>query len=124
MGFLAGFLVKSLAMVKTGLMNLLADGASQLAGKRIGILTNPTGVDEQLTSTIDRLWQLPNLKIVALFGPEHGLRGDAQDMAGVGNELDPKTKLPVYSLYGHGEETLKPTAEMLQKLDAIVFDIQ
>ena len=90
-------------------------------GKRVGLITNPTGVDDGLRSTVDILNEAPNVELVALFGPEHGVRGDAHAGDHVGNQTDPVTGLPVYSLYG---KTRKPTSEMLRGIDVLVYDIQ
>lgn len=87
--------------------------------KRLGLITNPSGVDRNLTSTVDRLYATGQLS--ALFGPEHGVRGVMQAGEKVDSYHDPKTNLPVYSLYG---ETRRPTPEMLSGIEAIVFDIQ
>ena len=92
-----------------------------LEGKRVGLITNPTGVDDGLRSTVDILNEAPNVELVALFGPEHGVRGDAHAGDHVGNQTDPVTGLPVYSLYG---KTRKPTPEMLRGIDVLVYDIQ
>src|SRR5207302_293977 len=89
-------------------------------GKRIGLITNQTGVDSDGVTTIDRLHQAKNIKLVALFSPEHGIRG-ALDQAKINDSVDEKTGLPVYSLYG---ERRKPSKEQLAKLDALVFDVQ
>jgi uncharacterized protein YbbC (DUF1343 family) len=91
-----------------------------LQGKRVGLITNHTGRDRDGVSTIDLLFKAPELKLVALFSPEHGIRG-ALDQEKITNSTDEKTGLPVYSLYG---ETRKPTPEMLKDIDTLVFDIQ
>jgi len=88
-------------------------------GKNIGLITNPTGVDKKLQSTVDILNEKYGLK--ALFSPEHGVRGNVQAGSAVETYTDSKTSLPVYSLYGN---TRKPTAEMLEGIDLMVFDIQ
>ncbi|HHT68463.1 MAG TPA: DUF1343 domain-containing protein [Firmicutes bacterium] len=90
-----------------------------VANHRLGLITNPSGVDSQLVSTIDRLQQTGQL--VALYGPEHGVRGHVQAGEKVATYRDPKTNLPVYSLYGR---TKKPTEEMLAGVDTLVFDLQ
>ncbi|HZR21283.1 MAG TPA: exo-beta-N-acetylmuramidase NamZ domain-containing protein [Verrucomicrobiae bacterium] len=90
-----------------------------LKGLRVGLLTNHTGHDRKRNSTIDLLKNAPEVRLVALFSPEHGIRG-VEDQH-LGDSRDEKTGLPVYSLYG---KTLKPTAEQLENLDALVFDIQ
>jgi len=112
----------SSAQVKTGIEVLRDSGFEALKGKKVGLVTNPTGVDSHLSSTVDILFEAQDVELKALFGPEHGVRGDAP--AGVkveGAAVDSKTGVPIYSLYG----SLKaPTKEMLKGLDAIVYDIQ
>ncbi len=107
--------------VRTGLEVFLQSPPEALRGKRIGLITNPTGVDADLRSDVDLLAARQDVRLVALFGPEHGVRGDAGAGSDVANGRDPKTGLPVYSLYG---ATRKPTPAMLRGLDALVFDIQ
>lgn len=108
--------------VRTGIDVLEADGFRELAGKRIGLVTNPTGVDRYLNSTIDVLYNAPGVELVALFGPEHGVRGNAHAGEHVdGTAKDPKTGLPIFSLYG---KSRMPDAGQLKGLDAIVYDIQ
>ncbi|TDK23010.1 DUF1343 domain-containing protein [Luteimonas aestuarii] len=104
-----------------GIDVLLLDGAHLVEGKRVGLVTNPTGVDRDLRSSIDRLAAHPGVTLVALYGPEHGVRGDAQAGDQVGSTRDPRTGVPVHSLYGEHRE---PTAAMLQGVDVLVFDIQ
>lgn len=108
-------------MVKPGIEVLKSNGFAQLQGKRIGLVTNPSGVDNNLVSTVDILANAPGVELVALYGPEHGVRGDIHAGDKVSDAVDPKTGLPVYSLYG---KTRKPTPEMLKDIDAIVYDIQ
>ncbi len=105
--------------VKTGLESLIAQGFAPLKGKRVGLITNPTGITRDYRANVDILAKAVNL--VALFGPEHGVRGDAGAGDSVGNAKDPATGLPVYSLYG---KTNKPTAEMTRNLDTLIFDLQ
>jgi uncharacterized protein YbbC (DUF1343 family) len=105
----------------TGLDVILEKGLPELAGMRSGLITNHTGVDRSLRSTIDLLQDNDSIELVALFGPEHGVRGEAQAGAEVSGTIDQRTGLPVYSLYG---ETRTPTPEMLEGLDALIFDIQ
>lgn len=95
--------------------------AKQFKGKRVGLVTNLTGVNKQLESTIDLLYRHPDIQLTALYGPEHGIRGDAKEGEKVESTRDEKTNLPVYSLYG---ETRKPTKEMLEEIDVMVFDLQ
>lgn len=109
------------ARVKTGIEVLRDDNFRALQGKRIGLITNATGVDAELTSTIDILHHAPGVTLVSLFAPEHGVRGDVAGGGVVTNQKDQTTGVPVHSLYGR---TFKPTAEMLRGLDALVYDIQ
>lgn len=105
--------------VLTGIDVLARDNFKQLAGLRIGLVTNQTGRDRSGRSTIDVLHKAPNVKLVALFSPEHGIRGLADE--NVSDSKDERTGLPIYSLYG---ETRRPKPEQLKDLDALVFDIQ
>ena len=109
------------AQVYTGIDMLERYGFEDLAGKRVGLVTNPSGVDRYLRSTIDILFEAPNVNLVALYGPEHGVRGDAYAGDHVSSGKDAKTGLPVHSLYG---STRKPTPEMLKGVDVMVYDIQ
>lgn len=93
--------------------------ADVFAGKRVGLITNSTGMNSNFASTVDVLYAKTNL--VALFSPEHGIRGAAKAGDAVNTTLDMKTQLPIYSLYG---ATKKPTAEMLADIDVLAFDIQ
>jgi uncharacterized protein YbbC (DUF1343 family)/CubicO group peptidase (beta-lactamase class C family) len=106
--------------LQLGIDVLAADGFKQLAGKRIGLITNHTGLDRNGKPTADLLHEAPNVNLVALFGPEHGIRGTL-DHDGIPNSADERTGVPVFSLYG---ETRKPTQQQLAGLDALVFDIQ
>src|SRR6185369_9965970 len=105
--------------VLTGIDVLVRDNFKQLAGLRIGLITNQTGRDRSGRSTIDVLHNAPNVKLVALFSPEHGIRGLADEK--VSDSKDEKTGLPIFSLYG---DTRRPKPEQLKDLDALVFDIQ
>jgi len=109
------------AEVKLGNEVLAASKFKVLRGKRVGLITNPSGVNRQLVSTVDVLRGAPEVKLVALFGPEHGIYGDVEAGDKVDNQVDARTGLPAYSLYG---KTQKPTPEMLQGLDALVYDLQ
>lgn len=111
----------SAAKVQTGIEVLRADGFKLLEGKRVGLTTNPTGVDSNLKSTIDILWEAENVNLVALYGPEHGVRGNVHAGDVVDNEVDKKTGLKMYSLYG---KTKKPNKEMMDEIDVMVYDIQ
>lgn len=107
--------------VLTGIDMLERQNFKPLQGKRIGLITNPTGVNRYLKSTIDILHDAPNVQLVALYGPEHGVRGDIYAGAKVQDQKDEKTGLPIFSLYG---KTRKATKEMLRGIDALVYDIQ
>ena len=99
----------------------LMENPEILKGKRVGLITNPTGINAERTSIVDLFYQSDDFELTALYGPEHGVRGDAQAGSTVSSYIDDVTGLPVYSLYG---ATKKPTAEMLQDVDVLVFDIQ
>jgi uncharacterized protein YbbC (DUF1343 family) len=107
--------------VQTGIDVLVAENFAPLAGMRVGLITNHTGRDAQGRRTIDLLYRAPGVKLRAIFGPEHGFTGAADEGAPVASGQDPTTHLPVYSLYG---KTTRPTHKMLAGLDALVFDIQ
>ena len=102
-----------------GIDVLKKDNFAALHGLAVGLITNHTGRDKNSQSTIDLLHQAPRVKLTALFSPEHGLRGTFDHS--VPDDIDPKTKLPVFSLYGKNRQ---PTPKQLQNLDALVFDIQ
>ncbi|CAH0344221.1 DUF1343 domain-containing protein [Bacillus sp. CECT 9360] len=104
-----------------GVEVLLDEQSDLIKGKRVGLITNPTGVDQELNSIVDLLHENQDVNLVALYGPEHGVRGSAQAGEYVPFYTDEETGLPVYSLYG---PTKKPTPEMLAGVDALVFDIQ
>ncbi|MEO1021394.1 MAG: DUF1343 domain-containing protein [Bacteroidota bacterium] len=108
-------------VVKTGIEVLREQAFTALEGKRVGLITNATGVDRDLVSTIDILYRAPNVQLVALYGPEHGVRGDVYAGDEIETNIDEKTSLPVFSLYG---KTKKPTPEMLNQVDVLVYDIQ
>ena len=103
----------------TGIDVLERQSFVPLRGKHVGLITNQTGVDFRGRRTIDLLAHAQGLKLAALFSPEHGISGTAD--ASVGDSIDTATGLPIYSLFG---QTRRPTSEMLQNVDALVFDIQ
>lgn len=105
--------------VLTGIDVLERDNFKQLAGLRVGLVTNHTGRNREGRQTIDVLNKAPGVKLVALFSPEHGIRGLADE--NISDSKDDATGLPIYSLYG---ETRRPKAEQLKDLDALVYDIQ
>ena len=108
-------------VVKTGVEVLRDRGFEGLVGRKVGLVTNPSGVDRNLNSTIDLLYNAPGVELVALYGPEHGVRGDVYAGGKVTDTKDDATGLPVYSLYG---STRKPTPQMLDGIDVMVYDIQ
>ncbi len=105
--------------VQTGIDVLRAEGFKRLSGRRVGLLTNHTGRARDGATTIDLLHEAPGVTLVALFSPEHGIRGILDSK--VPSSRDEKTGLPIYSLYG---ETRRPTDEMLEGIDAMVIDLQ
>lgn len=107
--------------VLLGIDVLKKQNFSSLQGKRVGLITNHTGMDRNGVSTIDLLFNAPGVRLGALFSPEHGIRGKAEHGLKIADSTDLKTGLPIYSLYG---KTQRPTDEMLRGLDALVFDIQ
>lgn len=108
--------------MKPGLEVLLGSNAASLAGARVGLIVNPASIDSHFEHAADLFYNHPRINLTALFGPQHGIRGETQDnMIEWQSFRDPKTGLPAYSLYG---ESRKPSAEMLADIDAIVFDVQ
>ena len=107
--------------VKPGIEVLRDRAFDGLKGKRVGLITNPTGVDNNLKSTIDILHEAEGVELKALYGPEHGVRGDVHAGDHVANYTDPATGVTVYSIYG---KYRKPTPEMLSDIDVLVYDIQ
>lgn len=107
--------------VETGIEILAKSKFDLLSGKRVGLVTNPTGADRNLVSTVDILHNASGFELTALYGPEHGVRGEFAAGEYVDFEIDPVTGVPVYSLYG---KTRKPSQEMLKDVDILVYDIQ
>lgn len=107
--------------VMLGIDVLESQNFAAVKGKRIGLLTHPAGVNRRSESTVDVLRRAPGVQLVALFGPEHGIYGDEKAEVKIPDRRDPRTGLPVYSLYG---STRKPTPEMLRGLNAVVVDLQ
>jgi uncharacterized protein YbbC (DUF1343 family) len=110
--------------VRTGLDVLVAERFRRLRGLRVGVIANPTSVDCKMRHLADLVHNSPDLELAALFGPEHGVRADAQDMIGVESDRDTRTGAVVHSLYGSGPSSLTPTPEQLEGIDVLVFDIQ
>lgn len=107
--------------VRLGIEVLLSDSLHLVRGKRVGLITNHTGVTPDGRSTIDLLFRAPGVRLTALFAPEHGIRGQAQAGERIATMVDSATGVTVHSLYG---ETRVPTAEMLRDVDVVVYDIQ
>ena len=120
-GFVFGGYNASGRVVKPGVEVLVERDFAPLKGKRVGLVTNPSGVDRYLNSTVDILFNAPGVELVALYGPEHGVRGDMYAGDKVADSRDAATGLPVHSLYG---STRKPTDAMLEGVDVMVYDIQ
>lgn len=110
--------------VQTGLDALVAENFALLKGRRVGLIGNPTSVDRRLRHLADLLPKAPGVTLAALFGPEHGLRAEAQDMIGVEPIVDAKTGVPIHSLYGSDPASLTPSQAQLDGLDVLVFDVQ
>jgi uncharacterized protein YbbC (DUF1343 family) len=107
--------------VMLGIDVLESEGFSLLRGKRVGLLTHPAGVNRYGVSTVDVLRRAPGIKLVCLFAPEHGLYGTEAASANVADTVDPRTRLPVYSLHGKNR---RPTREQLKTIDTLVVDLQ
>jgi uncharacterized protein YbbC (DUF1343 family) len=112
------------APVRTGLDVLCEQAFAPLSGLRVGLVTHPAAVDRHLRHACELLSQAPAVHLAAVFGPEHGFLGQAQDLAGVGHGQDPHSGLRVHSLYGDTFDSLRPTDEQLDGLDALVIDLQ
>lgn len=107
--------------MKVGLDVFLEDKYKDFIGKRVGLVTNMTGVNSELVPSIDLFHKHPDIHLSALYAPEHGIRGDAKEGEEVESFVDPYTNVPVYSLYG---ESKKPSKEMLDPVDVVIFDLQ
>lgn len=112
---------RSAAVVRPGIEVLLTDSLHLVRGRRVGLITNQTGIDRAGRTTIDLLHEHPEIELVALFGPEHGIRGVADPGESVDDGFDDRTGVPVFSLYG---ATYQPRPEMLEGIDVLIFDIQ
>lgn len=110
--------------VVVGLERILDDALHLVRGRRVGLVVNPTSVTPDLIHAIDLFHEHPDVELTSIFGPEHGARGEAQDMIGVDEEIDSRTRLPMFSLYGSTKESLAPTKEMMEDVDVFVVDIQ
>lgn len=112
------------ASIRTGLECLIAQGFAPLRGLRIGLVTHPAAVDGQFRHIREILADAPGVQLAALFGPEHGLMGEEQDLIGVGGGGEMESGLRIYSLYGDSFDSLTPTEEQLRGLDVLVIDLQ
>ena len=110
------------AQVRPGIEVLVTDSIHLIRGKRVGLITNHSGRARDGTSSIDLLFKAPGVKLTALFGPEHGIRGEAQAGARISSSVDSATGVTVYSLYGTG--TNVPVDTMLKNVDVVIYDIQ
>lgn len=115
-------------MHRSGLDVLLATERQLLHGKRIGLVTHAAAVDRSLRSSIEAIGSIPGVRLMSIFGPEHGLHGQAQDLIGVGDDealgLEKQIQTRVVSLYGKTFESLKPTPNQLDGLDYLIIDLQ
>jgi uncharacterized protein YbbC (DUF1343 family) len=110
-------------VVQTGLDVLVRDGFAPLRGLRVGLVANPAGVDARLRHAADLIAAADRVRLGALFGPEHGFGGEAQDLVGVADILHPRFRCPVLSLYGDTVASLRPRADVLRGLDLLVIDL-
>lgn len=106
---------------RPGVEVLLTDSLHLVEGRRVGLITNQTGIDREGVSSIDRLAGHPSIELVALFAPEHGIRGALGEGVTIESEVDSRTGLPIHSIYGR---TLAPTPDMLEDIDVLLFDMQ
>ena len=107
--------------IKLGSDVLRESRGEAIRGMRVGLVAHPASRDSRFTHSVQLLQDLPDVELVAIFGPEHGVYGDVYAGDKIANHVDPRTGLPAYSLYG---STRKPTHEMLENIDALVFDLQ
>jgi len=114
-----GLMKNHMEKVQTGIDVLEAEKFAPLAGLRVGLITNHSGLDSAGRRDMDLLRRAPHMQLVALFSPEHGISGDLDEK--ISSATDPSLGLPVYSLYG---DTLRPTERMLDGIDALIFDVQ
>jgi uncharacterized protein YbbC (DUF1343 family) len=110
--------------VQTGLDSWVFERFEAIRGQRVGVIANPTSVDRRMVHIVDHLAKAEGVTLAALFGPEHGIRADAQDMIGIDSDRDARTGIPVHTLYGPTIESLTPTSAQLEGLDAVIFDVQ
>src|SRR5690606_37563569 len=113
-------LVRS-GLMKIGLEVFLESQYKKYKDKRVGLVTNITGVNQQLVPSIDLFYEHPDIQLTTLYAPEHGIRGDAREGEKVESTVDPYTGLPVHSLYGASR---KPSKETLESVAVVVFDLQ
>src|SRR6187549_1027836 len=114
-----------MAKVRTGLDVLAAQDFAPLRGMRVGVVAHPASMDSQLRHILELIGHAKDVTVKAVFGPEHGLLGQAQDLIGVhASESNPGKSVAVHSLYGANVESLRPTKEQLTGLDALVIDLQ
>jgi uncharacterized protein YbbC (DUF1343 family) len=114
----------SSATVRTGLDVLCAQSFAPLRGLTVGLVTHPAAIDRRFRHVREVLAEAPGVRLAALFGPEHGFLGEAQDLIGVRDGADPGSGMRIHSLYGDSFDSLRPTEEQLRGLDALVIDLQ
>jgi uncharacterized protein YbbC (DUF1343 family) len=112
----------AVTVVRPGIETFLADVPVALRGKRVALITNQSGIDRAGTSDIDLIAKHKDLKLVALLAPEHGIRGTTEAGEKIGDEIDSRTGVPIYSLYA--SEDRGPTPAMLKDVDVVVYDLQ
>jgi len=113
---------ESIGTVRPGIETFLADVPAALRGKRVGLITNHTGIDRARNSDIDLIARHPQLRLVALLAPEHGIRGNVEAGEHIGDDTDPGTGVPIHSLYQ--SEDRGPTPQMLRDVDVLIYDLQ
>jgi uncharacterized protein YbbC (DUF1343 family) len=110
-------------LVQTGLDLLAHDEFAPLRGQRVGLVANPASADGRLRHAVDLLASAPQVRLSALFGPEHGFSGEVQDLTAVADSMHPRLRCPVFSLYGDSVESLRPTQASLRGLDVLLIDL-
>src|SRR5947208_2450191 len=111
-------------LVQTGLDVLARDEFAPLRGQRVGLVANAASVDGRLRHAAELFTSASQVRLTALFGPEHGFAGDTQDLTSVGDAMHPRYRCPVFSLYGDSAASLRPTDASLRGLDVLVIDLQ
>src|SRR3954471_8868300 len=121
---LSGAQSMAIPRVRTGLDVVVGEGFARFRGQRVGLVVHPASVDARLRHAVELFAAADGVKLATVFGPEHGLLGEAQDLIGVGDDRDPLSGVRAVSLYGSSVASLRPTAEQLAGLDVLVVDLQ